>query len=155
MTLPQAGRILGSTPDIIQRIDLRLMFASAYVFGYPRSTNNLIIGKGRTTEAAIEDLVAKHYEWLRRTIYAEQDGRCNFCGDRMAVAELDHIELRSHGRSDIRSNCRLLCNRCHQLRHRPKAIPVMSTSPDSANEIRIHADRKAGRKEKQLKAGSP
>lgn len=118
-------RILGFAPEITEYIGLKVAYG--YPVGYPRSTDNLVVGKGRTIEAALEDLIAKHWEWMRKTVYAEQGGCCNFCGDSLRDGmELDHIELRSHGRSDERSNLRGLDSSCHQRRHRPKAIIVQT-----------------------------
>ena len=135
MTLAQAERIIGAPVSITEKTDMRLIFATAYVKGYPQSAENLVVGKGRSVTSAVWDLCDKHYEWMRKTIYKEQNGRCNFCGGSLTGGmEMDHIEMRSHGRSDVRTNLRLLDSACHQRRHRPKAISASSIS-GQADEV--------------------
>ena len=57
---------------------------------------------------------------IRRSLLAEQDGRCTDCYDDIeySPSEIHHIERRADGGSNRLENLVLLCPECHQERHR-------------------------------------
>lgn len=54
----------------------------------------------------------------KRALYAAQRERCAGCGDWFAAYDLtiDHIEARSRGGTDERSNLQLLCFLCNKAK---------------------------------------
>jgi 5-methylcytosine-specific restriction endonuclease McrA len=55
----------------------------------------------------------------RRRLYSERGGVCEACGKRfpMELLELHHIVSRSDGGRDVDENLKLLCGKCHEVRH--------------------------------------
>jgi 5-methylcytosine-specific restriction protein A len=58
---------------------------------------------------------------LRRSILERDNFRCQFCGlggkTSDIILEIDHILEKSKGGSDDPSNLRVLCQKCHMIRH--------------------------------------
>ena len=62
---------------------------------------------------ALTLLVARHWAWIEREVFREQEYMCFHCG---MIKELqgDHIIPRARGRNDRRHNIRGMCLFCHE-----------------------------------------
>ena len=55
---------------------------------------------------------------IKHTLYGQQEGNCNGCGEHFAfhMLEVDHVWPRSKGGSDTLENSQLLCRHCNSLK---------------------------------------
>ena len=91
-----------------------------------------------TLEEALRNFVDNNYRMVSASVFAEQSGRCLGCG-RISRLEVDHIQMRSHGRLDTRANLRGLCHDCHVVRH-SKAEWVPEFRIEDFNNPHFNAD---------------
>lgn len=79
------------------------------------------------------------YQSWKTTLYGEQDGDCNGCGEHFTSArhfDVDHIVPKKHGGTDHKSNLQLLCGNCNSRK---------GTGSMSALMVKLLKGRRNGR----------
>lgn len=73
---------------------------------------------------ALKMLTDRIYKIRGDRVRTEQNYLC-FCCARLAPLEIDHVQMRSHGRDDRRENLRAMGVDCHRRRHaEPTWVPM-------------------------------
>ena len=78
---------------------------------------------------AVKAFVDHNYREIGLVVLREQSHCCIGCGTWSLELQVDHIQMRSHGRLDARLNLRGLCASCHHRRHHDKNWRPMLVSP--------------------------
>lgn len=90
-------------------------------FGIHPEYKYATIAHGRDLRTVLGRFVDENYSLISAEVRREQGYKCWQCG-RITALEIDHIAMRAHGRSDLRSNLRAMCHECHRRRHGIKVV---------------------------------
>lgn len=114
MTLARAESITGCTVNVTNEAGWITVTGVNPDYGYT------VIAEGKSLVTSLGMFVHLNYKQISAIVREEQEYRCLLCG-RLVALEIDHINMRSHGRDDRRANLRALGTRfscgCHARRH--------------------------------------
>ena len=77
-----------------------------------------IVLKAPPQRTDLGKLLRYNHPSLKKKMYGEQEGNCNFCGEwqRIGNLEVDHIVAQSKGGTDHPDNLQLLCRNCNGVK---------------------------------------